>query len=335
MTLEHDKEPHNAVPKELGGIDAVRPNSPAAPTIPNRFGIWQLTASFHFPSAMISVLCSDRLPRNMRSDLKRLVRKRSRGYSKDQAAVFDRLAEAEGRLRLAFALGQPFSLLPIYNQPASAEQISPTLRRQSISLVAAEPFNWLSPQMSTSFSFRSLGATAFFNEFSLRPNDVCESELSHALDTALFDVAAIIADRRSHMLAQGLAERTYTIFLPAEIINDVAAPSRNYILIPVLSFIRLSNKGCFRRTFSLSLVLIPVSRGENASRCLDPDELAALQTGWTLIPRPGIASYCVPAGGLSSFIARLSTPLNRPSESIITLRELIEDILFAAANNAV
>ena len=335
MTDKRDKKPHNFLPGEHGRIDAVHPESPAAPAIPNGFGIWQLTASFRFPSAMPSVLCSDRLPRSTRSALTSSIQQRRHDYSKDQKAIFDQLAEAEGRLRLTFAFNQPFTLLPIYNKPTSAEELSPTLRRQTITLLSAEPFTWISPRTSTSFSFCSLGSTEFFNDFLLQPNPTTESRLPNALSTALFDVAAIVADRRSHMMAQGLAQRTYNVFLPPATIHEVAVPSRTYIVIPVLSFIRLSSKSCFRRTFSLSLVIIPVSKHTNAPRSLDQGESAALQSGWTLIPESGIASYSVTAGGLSTFLARRSAALSPSSQSILTLRELLQDVLVTVADNVV
>ncbi len=334
MTDKRHKH-HGALPVEHGEIEDVQPEASAVPVIPKGLGIWQLTASFHFPSAMPSVLCSDRLPRNKRSALKHSIQQRRDGHSKAQEAIFDRLAEAEGRLRVTFASGQLFDLLPIYNEPTSAEQISPTLRRQSLTLLSTDPFTWLSPQTSASFSFRNLGATAFFNDLLLWSHHIGETEIPKALGTALFNVAAILADRRSHMLAQGLAQRTYSVFLPAETIHEVTYPTRSYILVPVLSFIRLSNKSYFRRTFSLSLVMIPVSRDDNKPRGFDSDETAALQSGWTLIPRSGVASYSFPAGELSTFLAQQSTTLARSEQSTITLRELVQDILYTVVSNAV
>ena len=335
MLNHHSARVSGISSKSPSATDDIQTKSASVPRILPGFGIWQLTASFHFPSTVQSALCCDDLSRQVRSKLHRHTETLPSHSSKDQKKVFKLLAEAEGRLRLVFASDELFSFLPLQSDLSSAEQLSPSLRRQSFRLQSTEPFEWLSSPMSTSSTFRNLGSSTFFNDFLMRPTSPGETNYSKALDTAQFNVAAMLADRRSHMLAQGQADRTYNIYLPPAMIYEGGNPSRAYVLVPSLSFIRLSNTNSFRRTFSLSLVLIPVSQDTNAARALDPDEPAALHTEWTLIPSPGIASYFVSYGGLTAFVAREAEPWDRSGKVTVTLRELIQDILFAVVSNAV
>jgi len=244
------------------------------------------------------------------------------------------LVEAEARLVATFAVDHHFTFLPLSSQATSTEQVSPSNQRQSMTLLRARPFNWLQPIL-TSFTSRNIGPRVFPNDFLLRVNQIGEAIESNPLNVALINVAAILADRRSHMLAQGLGQRTYNVFLPPAIIMEIAAPRHTYILVPSLSFIRLPNRNYFRRTFSLSVVIIPVSENEHWPRSFDSDELAALQSGWTLIPKRGIASYSLREGDLSGFMSMSGHSPSHRGQGPVALRELVQDLLFSVAHNSI
>jgi hypothetical protein len=323
---DHESNRHGSRKHDVE-MDTDPPRTSRASLVPTEFGIWQYTAALHMPTAMQALFCSSDLPRSKQLKLADHVQRVR--ISGEHNVTFDRLAEAEGRLRATFSSEGLNELIPIYSDPNSTAQISPTLRRQSVKLFVEAPFDWLSPQARASFTFRDVGGTQFFNDFFVRSVQQIQDEHQEVLDAALFNIASILADRRSYMLAQGLAERTYNIFLPPAIMHDASFSARRYIVIPALSCIRLSNTSYFRRTFTLSLMVVPVSKYGNNPRSLDPDESLALQSGWTLIPEPDVSSYVVPQGGLRRFVARHIDSWNQTGEVVVTLRELLQDVMAA------
>src|SRR5579863_228411 len=313
--------------------NAPRGNSDSRFAIPNEFGIWQLTASFRFPSEMESVLCSDDLPMTVRSKIKSRNKAVSAGASADEG-LLNRLTEAEARLRATFG-PECFSLLTLGSRANSVEQLSPGHRRESMNLVSEVPFDWLRPIL-TSFSSRNIGARVFSNDYVLCANESKDGKAPNVLETAVLDIGAILADRRSHMLAQGLGFRTYVVSLPPAFLTETAVSSHIYVALPVLSFIRLPSKSYFRRTFCLSLVMVPVCEDKYGPRTLDSNELVALQLGWTLIRERGVGSYSLRDGDLSAFLSSVKDFACSPqsAQKTLTLRELIQDLLFTVARNA-
>jgi len=327
--LDPDLGSSNVSREDVGELPSASLDCPADPKVQSGFGIWQLTAAFNLPASTQSVLSSDDLPRRTRAKIAHQSRMSPENNTRHDDPLFRRLTEAEGRLRTAFAADGEVTFKPIHNDPLSVERISPTFSRQNVSLLTDAPFNWLSALTRTAFTFRNLGDAAFFNDFLMQPSSPLRDEYTSSLDTALFNVAAMLADRRSHMLAQGLAERTYNLFLPAAMMYEKENQARYYILIPVLSCIRLSNSSCFRRTLSLSLVIIPVSKEGSTPRCLDVNEPKSLQSGWTLIPEPDVATYVILPGDLRTVMATYSSAWNKKGERASCLRELVQDLLFA------
>lgn len=95
----------------------------------------------------------------------------------------------------------------------------------------------------------------------------CKNPAWRSAYKAQFNLAAILAYRRSQLLARTMAQRVYHVFLPWGWLFDVTDKQDNaaanatlgYLVFPSLTLTRRPDTAHFRRTFSLTLTLAPVT----------------------------------------------------------------------------
>lgn len=121
-------------------------------------------------------------------------------------------------------------------------------------------------------SSTSSGAEHHAIDFLVIPRDVLESRddnrcLGEFSESEGFKVAVELAltqaHRRWHMFTPELAQRTYNVVLPYGIFR---VEKRDFIGVPVITMTRRPGRGQFRRSLSISLVLVPhvsISSGPN------------------------------------------------------------------------
>lgn len=174
----------------------------------------------------------------------------------------------------------------------------------------------------------------------------------------------LLAHRRSMLFGLALANRFVNVMLPHAILtptrdDDGQSPhaqkcaSGPWILQPLVSLIRVERgDGGFRRTYSLSLFLIPVNGPDCEARKMPPCEIGGIvNAGWGLASSPWPAELRTfdVSGPLPGYISRLG-PLNVPSLLFaakgdetsgvseasakcppLSLRQVTETIMFAVA----
>lgn len=102
------------------------------------------------------------------------------------------------------------------------------------------------------------------NEFILHDKsfDILSDEYKFAYDIALF-----LGCRRSQIFVSDLALRLYNVCLPpAKLIATKPDSNRSCLAVPVLTFVREPKWSSLRRTFSLSLILVPCTIAKTESK---------------------------------------------------------------------
>jgi hypothetical protein len=105
----------------------------------------------------------------------------------------------------------------------------------------------------------------FPNEFMLMKNE--QKQYDSHQNRAVYDISLLLGQRRSSVFESNFAQRLYNIFLPPGILSSIGSCKESYLVIPVLMFNRMSNTAFFRRTFSISIIFIPLN-----------DELSAISS---------------------------------------------------------
>lgn len=199
-------------------------------------------------------------------------------------AVINRLREAEQKLKGAF-LGNS-NEFEFWGLARSGEMLqsraawprtspqrptfSCTLRRTSA--LHESPDQWLEIRVRRPDPGRS--DLLFSNEFFVCKKDDWSGE-GHARApeerlgaawcaayNAQFNLAVMLAYRRSRLPVHTLSQRIYHVFLPWGRLRDVSKVGErtvHYVVFPSLTLVRSPDSPCFRRTLSLTLTLAPVS----------------------------------------------------------------------------
>lgn len=77
---------------------------------------------------------------------------------------------------------------------------------------------------------------------------------------AALDVLHVLAIRRSGLFRLGFAQRVFTVLLPPAMLDVEGREGEELFVIPCLVFYQVPGKSTFRRTFTLSYVVVPVKK---------------------------------------------------------------------------
>ena len=164
------------------------------------------------------------------------------------------------------------------------------------------------------------------NDLLLDLDDRPSSEI-HRIRNSL---AQLMAARRSRISLPSVALRRHQVFLPPGLLSGrIGSPgdtSDHYVVVPYLTLSRDADAPYFRRTFSLSCFLVPVSLDQKKPAAIEASKLSAITNGFDTAAhsRFHLQEDYVLEGDLAEFIG-----LER---SAIDLRGLTTAILVISAS---
>lgn len=149
----------------------------------------------------------------------------------------------------------------------------------------------------------------------------------------VLSLSHLMGVRRSGLFRTSFAKRIYTITLPPILLMSTAlAVPEGFLVVPLLILYRVPNSGTFRRTFSLTLAVVPVRRDALALRDINFEDVSPRATGgveWVGIRNAmrGPFPMSGPDSGVRySVSGPLATQFHLSNESL-TLAETLHQVL--------
>ena len=168
------------------------------------------------------------------------------------ASVFTNLLSLEALRVEMQSYARPPKLLSEHREGAyTLRQYSP--QRSSL-FDFGEPAGELS--CSDFVTTYNAGEEEFHREFFIAPRRWENHEAE--LRLAAFDILHLLAIRRSKLFRIGFANCVYNILLPPVVMKDGSGSTNSYAIFPCLSLYRISKKGDFQRTLSITFIVCPV-----------------------------------------------------------------------------
>jgi hypothetical protein len=174
------------------------------------------------------------------------------------------------------------------------------------------------------------------NEYLVDPVGATPDSDARAISLALL---RILAHKRSRLFSLPLANRLVTVLLPHLILTPSDVSDRCWFVQPLVSFVRDGRvKSEFRDSYSLTLLLVPVTPG-HAERMMTREEIDdAINAGWGLaaVPTRERPPQFKVRGPLLDYLSRLCRPCDPAklvsitgAEGEFTLRQGAEVLAFA------
>jgi hypothetical protein len=256
--------------------------------------------------------------------------------------------QLEGGLQKAFELdlgGHKYSLRGLLEGKTNGKKISPFEFLYKLDWEPVPCFDFVSLK-TTSLLTREIRGRRFHNEFLMYPKENAALENAPcgvSMDEAyrgLRDLACVLGMRRSMLFSPALAHHTYTLLLPPGVLMDEGSHNDKltYLGFAFVHFLRLPHRPHLRRTFSVSLLIVPIDESgrwremkELGERRL-PELRRIYDSGWTPpaeIPEGGMYSL---QGPLRDF---LSAVVGQSSSDHCALRSLLVSLLQSVALRAI